>query len=61
LFLIYHAIHFASSASDARRFISQGAVRINGEKTDELKLAGLRSGDVIQSGRLKSGRIRIYE
>jgi tyrosyl-tRNA synthetase len=50
------AMGFASSTSEARRLISQGAVRVNGEKINALALP-LRSGDVVQAGRLKYGRI----
>jgi tyrosyl-tRNA synthetase len=51
------ALGFCASKSEARRFISQGAVRINGEKVSSLTIPGLNNGDVIQAGKLKFARI----
>jgi tyrosyl-tRNA synthetase len=50
---------FASSNSDARRLISQGGVKVNGNRIDTFKISGLQDGDVVQAGRLKFARIRI--
>lgn len=50
---------FASSNSEARRLISQGALKVNGNKTDSFKIVGLCDGDVIQAGKLKFIKIRI--
>lgn len=50
---------FASSNSEARRLISQGAVKVNGSKIDTFKLANLHDGDVVQAGKLKFIKIRI--
>ncbi|HOJ12791.1 MAG TPA: tyrosine--tRNA ligase [Clostridiales bacterium] len=52
-------IGFSSSNSEARRLISQGALKVNGNKVDTLKIAGLYDGDVIQAGKLKFIKIRI--
>lgn len=52
---------FSSSNSEARRLISQGALRINGSKADTFKIVGLCDGDVIQAGKLKFVKIRINE
>jgi tyrosyl-tRNA synthetase len=41
------------STSEARRLIQQGAVKINGVRLDSFKASGLKSGDVIQAGKLK--------
>lgn len=43
--------NLAPSTSQARRLINQGAVRINGEKTNELKSQGLKDGDIVQAGK----------
>ena len=50
---------FSSSNSEARRLISQGAVKVNGNKIDALKITGLKNGDVVQAGKLKFIKIRI--
>lgn len=50
---------FSSSNSEARRLISQGGLKVNGNKIDTLKIAGLRDGDVIWAGKLKFAKIRI--
>ena len=52
---------FSSSNSEARRLISQGALRINGSKADTFKIVGLCDGDVIQAGKLKFVKIRIKD
>ncbi len=52
---------FSLSNSEARRLISQGALRINGSKADTFKIVGLCDGDVIQAGKLKFVKIRINE
>ncbi len=43
----------AASASEARRLIGQGAVRINGSKVALIKFEGLNNGDVVQVGKRK--------
>ena len=48
---------FCSSKSEARRLISQGAVRINGRKLTDMYAVGLDNGDIIQAGKLKFARI----
>jgi tyrosyl-tRNA synthetase len=50
---------FCSSKSEARRLISQGAVRINGRKLTDMYARGLDNGDIIQAGKLKFARILI--
>ncbi len=52
-------IGFSPSNSEARRLISQGAVKLNGKKIDTLKIGGLEDNDVIQGGKLKFMRIKI--
>ena len=51
------SLGFCASKSEARRLISQGAVRINGEKVSSLTVPVLNNGDVIQAGKLKFARI----
>lgn len=48
---------FAGSRSEARRLVDQGAVRINGEKTDRYSVPGLKPGDILQAGRLRFARL----
>lgn len=50
---------FSSSNSEARRLITQGALRVNGKKIDTFRIIGLCDGDVIQAGKLKFVKIRI--
>ena len=50
---------FSSSNSEARRLISQGALKVNGNKILDLKFTGLCNGDIIQVGKLKFKKIRI--
>ena len=52
-------IGFSSSNSEARRLISQGALKINGNKIDTFKIDNICDGDVIQAGKLKFIKIRI--
>lgn len=47
----------AASTSEARRLLMQGAVRVNGAKLGELKTEGLRSGDVLQAGKVRAVRL----
>lgn len=54
-------IGFASSNSEARRLISQGAVKVNGIKIDALKIDRITDRDIIQAGKLKFIKIRIKE
>ena len=49
----------APSTSQARRLISQGAIRVNGEKTDELKNPTLKDQDVVQVGKRNFIRVRL--
>ncbi len=49
---------FCLSKSEARRLISQGALRVNGKKEDAFKITDICDGDVIQAGKLKFIRIR---
>ncbi len=41
----------APSTSQARRLINQGAVRVNGEKIDGIKISSLKDQDVVQVGK----------
>jgi tyrosyl-tRNA synthetase len=50
---------FAPSASEARRLVEQGAVRLNGEKLEAGGDIQIRTGDVLQVGKMKFGRIRM--
>lgn len=54
-------IGFASSNSEARRLISQGALKVNGSKIETSGIADLSDGDVIQAGKLKFAKLRIKE
>ncbi|HHY24457.1 MAG TPA: tyrosine--tRNA ligase [Clostridiaceae bacterium] len=42
---------FATSNSEARRLVAQGAVRINGVKVNDIWDVDIENGDVIQSGK----------
>lgn len=46
-------IGFCVSKSEARRLVSQGAVRINGVKLDNCIVSDIKNGDVLQAGKLK--------
>jgi tyrosyl-tRNA synthetase len=48
---------FSGSKSEARRLINQGAVRINGVKVGEYLVQGLKTGDILQAGKLKFVRL----
>jgi tyrosyl-tRNA synthetase len=48
---------FSGSKSEARRLIDQGAVRINGVKVGEYLVQGLKTGDILQAGKLKFVRL----
>jgi tyrosyl-tRNA synthetase len=52
------SLGFCRSKSEARRLISQGAVRVNGEKLGSFTIPRLNDGDIIQAGKLKFARIR---
>lgn len=52
-------IGFTSSNSEAKRLISQGAFKINGNKTNAFKISGLQDADVLQAGKLKFVKLRI--
>ncbi len=47
---------FAPSRSEAKRLISQGAVKINGTKVNESLKA--EDGDILQVGKLKYGKLK---
>jgi tyrosyl-tRNA synthetase len=48
---------FCASKSEARRLVSQGAVRINGNKLADCIVPGIKRGDVLQAGKLKFARL----
>jgi tyrosyl-tRNA synthetase len=41
----------APSTSQARRLISQGAVKVNGEKVNDIKISSLKTQDIVQVGK----------
>ena len=48
------------SRSEARRLFRQGAVRINGERADDIeRVAAIKSGDIVQIGKGKFYRIEL--
>lgn len=49
----------APSTSQARRLISQGAVKINGEKISDIKISSLKDGDVVQVGKRNFAKIQL--
>lgn len=51
----------AESHSDARRLIAQGAVKIDGERVDELTFANSRQDRIIQVGKRKFIKIKPFE
>lgn len=51
----------AESHSDARRLIAQGAVKIDGERVDELTFANSRQDRIIQVGKKKFIKIKPFE
>jgi tyrosyl-tRNA synthetase len=55
------SIGFAESKSEARRLISQGAVKLNGVKQTEAGMARLKNRDVIQAGKLKFAKLTIKD
>lgn len=48
---------FCASKSEARRLVSQGAVRINGVKLEDCLVSGIKNGDVLQAGKLKFAKL----
>lgn len=52
---------FCASKSEARRLVSQGAVRINGVKLEDCSVSGINSGDILQTGKLKFARLLFDE
>ena len=50
---------FAPSNSEARRLISQGAVKINGNRVENLQDADIKNGDIIQVGKRNFVKVRI--
>lgn len=58
MFQNYPFCHLISSSnSEARRLISQGAVKLNGNRIYSSKINDVQSGDVVQAGKLKFVRI----
>lgn len=53
------SVGFSSSNSEARRLISQGAVKLNGNRIYSSKITDFHNGDVVQAGKLKYMRIII--
>lgn len=49
----------APSTSQARRLISQGAVKINGEKISDIKISSLKDGDIVQVGKRNFAKIQL--
>ena len=49
----------ASSNSEARRLITQGGVRINGEKVNDFNDVKLKDEDIIQVGKKKFAKIKL--
>jgi tyrosyl-tRNA synthetase len=50
----------ASTSSDARRLVQQGAVSIDGEKVTDIKaMLDLKDGQVLRAGKLRFGVIRL--
>lgn len=49
----------APSTSQARRLIGQGALKVNGEKSMDLKNPSLKDGDVVQAGKRNFIKIHI--
>lgn len=56
---IIAAAKFASSNSEARRLVQQGAVKVNGEKITDVQGINLDSDDVIQVGKKNFVKIKI--
>ncbi len=50
---------FCASNSEARRLISQGALKVNGNKIVDIRFSGLRNGDIVQAGKLKIIKVNI--
>jgi len=54
-------LSFSPSTSEARRLITQGAVKINGRKADKFITDNLKDGDILQAGKLKFVKLRLQE
>lgn len=52
---------FASSKSEARRLITQGGVRINGHKIEDITYTSFNHKDIIQVGKRKFAELRITQ
>ena len=52
---------FSNSKSEARRLLMQGAVKLNGIKQLDSRVVGLKSGDIIQAGKLKFAKLVISD
>ncbi len=50
-------VGFCPSKSEARRLVSQGAVRINGVKLEDCTVTGIKNGDILQAGKLRFVRL----
>jgi tyrosyl-tRNA synthetase len=55
------SLGFAESKSEARRLISQGAVKLNGIKQLDARTVELKNGDIIQAGKLKFARLVVHK
>lgn len=49
---------FSPSTSEARRLITQGAVKINGSKVNMFITENLKNGDILQVGKIKFAKLR---
>ena len=49
----------APSTSQARRLINQGAVRVNGERINEIRISSLKDQDIVQAGKRKFIKIQM--
>ncbi|MFY9177367.1 MAG: tyrosine--tRNA ligase [Caldicoprobacterales bacterium] len=49
----------APSTSQARRLISQGAVKVNGEKINDIKVSSLNDQDIVQVGKRKFVKVEL--
>ena len=52
---------FSNSKSEARRLLMQGAVKLNGVEQLDSRVVGLKSGDIIQAGKLKFAKLVISD
>lgn len=60
--LLLVTAEMASSNSEARRLIQQGAVTLDGERiTDPTSNVKIKDGQILKAGKLKFGKIKIVE